>query len=112
MQDVMTRALKIVDCTVLVGHRSEAEQREAFRTGHSQLDWPDSKHNRQPSLAIDIAPYPIDWQDRERFTLFAGVVLGVADMMSIKMRWGGDWDRDFEVTDNGFDDLVHFELVE
>jgi hypothetical protein len=30
--------------------------------------------------------------------------------MDIPLRWGGDWDSDTEVNDNGFDDLVHFEL--
>ena len=48
--------------------------------------------------------------DRERQTLFAGFVLGVANQMGIKLRWGGDWDQDFEVQDNKFDDFPHFEL--
>ena len=32
--------------------------------------------------------------------------------MGINLRWGGDWDRDTEVRDNDFDDLVHFKIVE
>jgi hypothetical protein len=32
--------------------------------------------------------------------------------MGIELRWGGDWSMDFEVKDNRFDDLVHFEIVE
>jgi len=32
--------------------------------------------------------------------------------MGVTLRWGGDWDRDTEVQDNSFDDLVHFEIVE
>ena len=28
----------------------------------------------------------------------------------ITLRWGGDWDMDFQVKDNGFDDFPHFEL--
>jgi len=31
--------------------------------------------------------------------------------MTHDLRWGGDWDRDTQVDDNNFDDLVHFELV-
>ena len=31
--------------------------------------------------------------------------------MNIKLRWGGDWDRDTQVKDNSFDDLLHFELI-
>ena len=76
------------------------------------MRWPHSKHNATPSRAVDIAPYPINWGDRERMTLFAGISLGVADAKGIALRWGGDWDRDFQVVDNGFDDLVHFELME
>ena len=64
-----------------------------------------------PSLAIDAAPSPIDWNDRERFFYFAGVVKGVAEEMGIKIRWGGDWDGDNDFDDQTFDDLVHFELV-
>ena len=52
----------------------------------------------------------IDWEDRERFHLFAGYVLGVARGMGITLRWGGDWNMNFEVDDNKFDDFPHFEL--
>lgn len=99
------------DCSVLIGHRDEAAQEEAYRTGHSTKRWPASRHNAVPSLAADVAPYPIDWADRERMHLFAGYVMGVAAQMGVGIRWGGDWDRDTQVRDNRFDDLVHFELV-
>ena len=68
-------------------------------------------HNSKPSRAVDCVPYPIDWTDRERFTLFAGFVLGVAARMGITLRWGGDWNMNFEVKDNRFDDFPHFELI-
>ncbi len=83
-----------------------------FRTGKSQVKFPHGKHNTNPSLAVDAAPYPIDWQDRERFTLFAGFVLCIAASMGVTLRWGGDWDLDWQVRDNSFDDLLHFEIVE
>ncbi len=47
----------------------------------------------------------------KRQTLFAGYVLATAKAMGIDLRWGGDWSMDFEVRDNQFDDLVHFEIV-
>ena len=106
------------DNSILCGHRNEAEQMAAYNSGRSRVKWPDGKHNRSPSMAVDAAPYPIDWQDRERFYYFAGYVMGVAEMLhgegliSHRLRWGGDWNRDTQVKDNGFDDLVHFELVE
>jgi len=30
--------------------------------------------------------------------------------MGIRLRWGGDWDMDFKVMDNRFDDFPHFEV--
>jgi hypothetical protein len=76
-----------------------------------RVQWPDSKHNQSPSMAVDVAPYPIDWADRERFNYFAGYVMGVASQHGIALRWGGDWNRDWKVRDNNFDDLPHYELI-
>lgn len=111
IQRLFRRVIEGFDCTVLIGHRGKDAQDEAVRTGHSKTEWPNSKHNTQPSEGVDVAPYPINWNDRERFHLFAGYVLGVAQEMGVRIRWGGDWDRDTEVRDNSFDDLVHFERI-
>ena len=100
------------DCSILEGHRDEARQNQMVAEGKSKVRWPDGKHNTVPSCAVDVTPYPIQWDDRERQTLFAGYVLATAKSMDIDLRWGGDWDRDTEVRDNTFDDLVHFEIVE
>ena len=43
---------------------------------------------------------------------FAGFVLGIAKSIGITLRWGGDWDRDWTVMDNKFDDFPHFELID
>lgn len=111
IQRVMNEAIKYFDFTVLEGHRGEAAQNAAFAAGKSKLKYPFGKHNNLPSLAVDIAPYPIDWKNRERFIYLAGVVMGIASQMNIKLRWGGDWNGDTEVADNKFDDLPHFELL-
>lgn len=116
---IFETVLPLFDCTIIEGHRSIARQKKLFERGLTQIDGITrlSKHNHLPSLAVDVVPYPINWNDRERMTLFAGVVLGVAaclldmEMIEHQIRWGGDWDRDTEVEDNGFDDLPHFELV-
>jgi len=110
IQQIFTKVLQTIDLTVVTGFRDEETQNEMLRTGKSKLGWPQGKHNVYPSLAIDAAPYPIDWKDRERMTLFAGFVLGMAKEMGINLRWGGDWDRDYQVKDNSFDDLIHFEI--
>mgnify|MGYP003120172875 CR=1 FL=1 len=107
---VFQTVVKTFDCTVLEGHRTKERQKELVAEGKSKTM--KSKHLYDPSRAIDIAPYPIDWEDRERFTYFAGFVMGVASQLGIELRWGGDWDQDTEVKDNRFDDLVHFELMD
>jgi len=112
LQRVFHEVVKNFDCTILEGQRNEARQNQMVAEGKSQVRWPDGKHNTVPSRAVDVTPYPILWDDRERQTLFAGYVLATAKAMGIDLRWGGDWDRDTEVRDNSFDDLVHFEIVE
>ena len=98
------------DCSVIQGYRDEAEQNKAFEGGFSKLKYPKGSHNKYPSLAVDIAPYPIDWKDRDRFHLFAGFVKGIASQMGLNIRWGGDWNSDTHTKDNNFDDLPHFEV--
>lgn len=113
---VMNVVLQHVDCTILEGHRIESVQNQYFEQGKSKLEWPNSKHNKLPSLAIDVAPYyvgeGIPWDDRERFVLFAGFVKGVAATLGHKVRWGGDWDSDWKMKDQTFFDLPHFEFVD
>lgn len=115
LQRLFEAVLEEVDCTILCGARSKEEQDEAFRTGHSSVEWPNSKHNvwveRKVSMAVDVAPYPIDWNNRDRFMHFAGIVRGVASQLGIKIRWGGNWDGG-DLEKQRFDDLVHFELAE
>lgn len=113
IQSVFDEVVKTIDCRAISGRRDEDEQNELYRTGKSQLRYPDSYHNKSPhSKAVDIVPYPIDWSDRERFTLFAGFVLGIAEGKGIAMIWGGDWNGDFRVSDNRFDDFAHFQLLD
>lgn len=103
--------IKHYDCSVLCGYRGPDEQHQAFILHRSTKEFPDSKHNQLPSIAIDVAPYPIDWDDMERFRHFAGFVEGMAVLMDIKIRSGGDWDSDHNFKDQRFIDMPHFELV-
>ena len=100
--------IKEYDCTIIEGHRSRATQAEYFRTGRSKVEI--GKHNHVPSLAIDVAPYPIDWKDLKRFYHFAGYVQAWADGLDMDIRWGGDWDGDNNF-DQDFNDLVHYEIT-
>jgi len=99
------------DCAVIEGFRNKEDQDKAYKAGVTKLEWPNSKHNKYPARAVDVIPYPIDWTDLKRMYFFGGFVMGIAKSMGINIRWGGDWDRDTEVMDNKFNDLVHFELV-
>ena len=112
LQEVFNEVIKYVDCSVLEVHRSAARQNRLYEEGKTKVRYPKGRHNASPSLAVDVAPYPIDWNDRERFHLFAGFVLGMARRMGINLRWGGDWNQNFEVDDNQFDDFPHFEIRE
>lgn len=117
LQKVFYDVLNKIDHSILEGHRDKEKQEKAFLEGKSKLQFPKSKHNLTPSMAVDVAPYPIDWDDLWKFYLFSGFVLGTAYglkkqcIITHDLKWGGDWDCDFDVKDNTFDDLVHFELV-
>lgn len=105
------------DCSVICGHRQKDEQDKAFAEGKSKLKFPQSKHNRTPSFAVDVVPYPLDWNDANRMRFFGGYVMGVAQLlfemgaMSHRVRWGGDWDGNTQLKDNNFNDFPHFELI-
>ena len=110
LQDVFNEVIKYVDCSILEGHRSKERQNKLYDENRTKVKYPNGRHNSSPSKAVDVTPYPVDWEDRERQTLFAGFVLGLARNMGIRLRWGGDWDMDFQVMDNCFDDFPHFEV--
>ena len=112
LQELFYEVVKHFDCSIIEGHRGEERQNKAFADGKSKVKYPNGKHNQNPSIAVDVAPYPIDWSDRDRFHYFGGFVLGVAKQMGMNIRWGGDWNQDTKTKDNKFDDLVHFEIKE
>ena len=118
--EVLNEVVKYFDITVIEGLRSEARQMELLAKGKSKTKF--SKH--LTGKAVDIAPYPIDWKSRDDFHYLGGFVLGIAAKMGVNVRWGGDWsspslDKNVmagseqrTTKDNGFDDLVHFELID
>lgn len=102
LQKLVSAVAEKVEITVLEGYRGKEAQDAAFAAGKSKLRFPNGKHNKQPSLAVDIAPYPVDWYDLKRFTDMAAVVKQTAAEMGIAIDWGGDWK---------FVDMPHFELA-
>jgi peptidoglycan L-alanyl-D-glutamate endopeptidase CwlK len=111
LQKLFYFVIQHFDCSVIEDHRNKERQNLAYRAGNTKLEYPHSKHNQTPSLAVDVIPYPVDWTDLKRMYYFAGFVMATAVAMNIPLRWGGDWDRDTEVIDNRFNDLCHFELM-
>lgn len=110
LQDLCLQAINLFDFTVIEGHRDASKQQALFDQGLSKARPGQSKHNVYPSMAVDLAPYPIDWQDKERFRYLGGIMVGLAYKMAIPLRWGGDWDGDGVFVDQSLIDLPHFEL--
>ena len=109
---VLENVVKHFDITVIEGLRTQERQNELLAQGKTRTKF--GKHVQ--GLAVDIAPYPIDWNARDDFHYLGGFVLGVASQMGINVRWGGDWSSSSlkqeqrTTKDNNFDDLVHFEI--
>ena len=112
--NVLNEVCKYFDITVIEGLRSQERQNELVAQGKSKTKF--GKH--VAGKAVDIAPYPIDWNARDDFYYLGGFVLGIAAKMGVNIRWGGDWSDSSlsqgrrTTKDNNFDDLVHFELKE
>ena len=103
---VLNELIKIMDVTIIEGLRSEQRQEKLLKAGSTKTKF--SKHIE--GKAVDLAPYPIDWEDRDRFHYMGGMVRGIGQQLGVNIRWGGDWDSDGETKDNSFDDLVHVEI--
>ncbi len=109
----------IMDISILYGVRSREDQNKLFEKGLSKLKWPKSKHNiletGAKSLAVDAAPF-INGKASYNYNhccYLAGLVMGEAKRIGVHARWGGDWDEDGEaITDQTFNDLLHFELIQ
>lgn len=119
LRSILRFAIKFIDFKVLECHRTEARQNQLFEQGLTKVRWPDSRHNSLPSLAVDFAPYPIDWSDTDRFYYTAGIIMGVGELFlyvtglnrKYRLRYGGDWDKDGDVREQSFKDLGHIELI-
>lgn|SRR5678815_427859 len=115
------------DCSVTDGVRTIEEQRKNVARGVSKTM--DSKHLPQADgkgHAIDIVPYPINWNAIEKgygaikhatggmevaeMYAFAGFVDGYAAALGINLRSGYDWNTNRQFEDQSFLDLPHHEL--
>lgn len=97
---VVERAIEIteVDFTVLEGLRSRDRQKQLVAKGASKTM--NSRH--LTGHAVDLAPWPIDWDDLSRFKLVADAMKQASEELDVPVIWGGDW--------RTFYDGPHFEL--
>jgi peptidoglycan LD-endopeptidase CwlK len=127
---VMEDALQLSDVPfqLVEGGRSIARQTELFQAGKSKINpaaypkyadlYKAAKHIVGPgeplSRAVDIicATSHDKRYDYNHLCFIAGAVMAAARMRGVRMRWGGNWDGDTEIiSDQTFQDLVHFELL-
>ena len=97
---VLNELIKIMDVTIIEGVRSSERQEELLKQGLSKVKY--SKH--MEGKAVDLAPYPIDWDDLERFYYMGGMIRGIGKELGINVRWGGDWDSDGNIREQSIND--------
>ena len=100
MQAVVKKAIEItgVDFTVIEGIRHIDRQRQLLKEGKSTTL--NSRHIT--GHAVDMVPWPVDWEDLDRFETMAEAMKDAAEELDISIVWGGDW--------KSFYDAPHFEL--
>lgn len=116
LQDIMNEVIKEIDVTIISGMRGAVEQDTLYEQGFSKVQFPNSKHNHEPSHAVDVVIWNKDkphirWDDKSQMTYLAGYIKGVADKLGIKIRIGADWNGDM-VFNESFYDGPHVELID
>jgi len=127
LRDVVRQvmALQVYDFTIVHGYRGEEVQNQAFLSGASTKQWPDSQHNTTDSdgdpssNAVDFAPWcmlpgghmGIPWDDTHAFAVLGGMFIAVGATYGTLIRYGGDWDMDGKTTDQRLMDWGHIEVV-
>jgi peptidoglycan LD-endopeptidase CwlK len=104
LQRLFNEVIKEFDCSIIVGHRGRDAQEAAFQTGNSKVHYGESLHNYEPSCAVDVVPFPLNWENQDSFKAMAAVVKRVAAELEIPIVWGGDWLH--------LHDMDHFELTD
>ena len=110
---VVKHAAALIPMMVIEGVRTRERQAELYAIGRTKPGKPvtwtmASKHC--DGLAVDVAPIPLDWNDRKAFLAVAGAMFAAAQRIGVDLRWGGDWDGDGIYGERGESDLPHFEL--
>lgn len=122
LRKICDHVIQFHDFKIDIGYRDEASQNKAFAEKRSKLKYPESKHNTNPSEAMDLLPFVngkfIGWTDLGQWRYFGGIVVATAFMLNRSgdignlLRWGGDWSGDHDMSDQTFNDLPHFEILQ
>jgi len=114
LKGIMVFVAKHMTIEPFYGHRGAKEQNDLFEKGRSEKKYPNSKHNKHPSQAVDIQIYvggKATWQTSKYIQLWHLISFYCMDN-DISIRWGGNWDNDNTIIDDqDLDDLMHFELA-
>ena len=112
LQRLALEVIKTMDCACICGHRGQADQDAAFRIGKSEVQYPNSKHNSEPSEAMDLVPCvdgKITWNSLQAY-YFSGRVKEISKKLGISIISGADFDEDNDVNDQKLHDPCHFQL--
>ena len=60
--------------------------------------------------AVDLVPYPVDWDDLKKFDAIAQAMLQASKELGIAIRWGADWNSNGRPRERGESDSPHFEI--
>lgn len=111
LQKLMNEAIKQFDFVILQSQRGRADQELAFKLKYTKVHFGNSAHNWKPAIALDIAPFPVDWKNHKPFHILQlEIIKPLAKKLGIPIRQGIDWDMDGQTTDETFIDLPHVEL--
>lgn len=113
--NVVKRAIEIseVDFTVLEGVRTLERQRDLYAQGRTApgkiVTWT-MKSRHIEGKAVDLVPYPLDWNDLDKFNKIKDAMFQAAKELDVNLRWGADWDGDGNYREKGEYDSPHFEI--
>lgn len=117
LQEILRIAIRYWDCSIDEGWRSREKHAEYVAKGLSKVPYERTLHSvlgpggGPASRAVHVLPYPGGWQSkRERWFFQAALILAIGATRGHRIRWGGDWDMDLDLTDRNWDDLAHFEV--
>jgi len=106
LQQLMREAISTspIDFSIIEGYRNKENQNRFFQEGKTRVKYPKSMHNKTPSRAVDITPYPKGFTaTHEEWDQLINHIKKIAIKNNINIRCGHDWDI--------FKDSPHIELV-